>query len=299
MRQVLRATWIENRRVFIAAMMLSGIMAAALAMGGILAKSQHDTGMRDLHIVQAPGQQAINADAENRLALSSMLLLGEVLAGSLFTPLYVCFVMVPAITRSLRHRDVIFAWTQGVTQRRWLVATSAAFVTFGLLAGTVWTAGALAALAHNGWQIPGFAVYNFGIVGFAQFLVLLALGAWLAMRLRSSIPVQGITFLAWALLLVGLGRLRQIVLSGAVQTSPKPPLGSLTLSVLCVSRSGSVLGQYPIGCNASTHTAFSYISPDWFWPLQGTEFLLLGVVALLIGWMTMRSLIRLDLPRPE
>jgi hypothetical protein len=111
------------------------------------------------------------------------------------------FVGAPLLARELEHGTLRFAWTQGITRRRWLLSKT------GLLAAaTVLGAGAASALVMW-WRSPfdtlegrmapaGFDVEGLVVPGYALFA--LALGVLAGLVFRRTVAAMTATLLVFA-----------------------------------------------------------------------------------------------------
>jgi hypothetical protein len=110
------------------------------------------------------------------------------------------FIGAPLLARELEHGTHSFAWTQGVTRRRWLLAKTS------LLAGATVVAGAIASVVVMWWRAPfdtlegrmapsGFDIE--GLVVPAYALYALVLGVLAGLIFRRSVAAMTATLVAF------------------------------------------------------------------------------------------------------
>jgi hypothetical protein len=110
------------------------------------------------------------------------------------------FVGAPLLARELEHGTFRFAWTQGITRRRWLLSKTTL-----LAVGTILAAVALSALVQW-WRAPfdtlegrmspsGFDIE--GVVVPAYALFALSLGVLAGLLLRRTVAAMGVTLVAF------------------------------------------------------------------------------------------------------
>jgi hypothetical protein len=110
------------------------------------------------------------------------------------------FVGAPLLARELEHGTHRFAWTQGVTRRRWLLSKTSLLAAATLLAGAVasgivmWWRGPFDTLegrmAPNGFDIEGLVVP-------AYALFALAVGVLAGLVLRRTVAAMSVTLLVF------------------------------------------------------------------------------------------------------
>ena len=125
-----------------------------------------------------------------------------VLRGAVALPAFAgLFLGAPLLARELEHGTYRFAWTQGVTRRRWLLSNTA------LLAGATLVAGGVASLVVTWWRGPfdtlegrmspsAFDVE--GVVVPAYALFALALGVLAGLAFRRTLAAMMATLVAFA-----------------------------------------------------------------------------------------------------
>ena len=116
----------------------------------------------------------------------------------------------PLVARELETGTTQFAWTQGITRRRWLAtkvgwALLAAAAWGGAVSALVtWWSGPVNVLQHQNFQPSQFDIQGIVPVGYAVFAV--ALGLAMGTLLRRTLPAMAITVGVFTFLRLVIGQ---------------------------------------------------------------------------------------------
>lgn len=161
----------------------------------------------------------------------------------------------PLVARELESGTNQFAWTQGITRKRWLAAqigwTLLAAAAWGgaVSALVTWWSGPVNALKQQNFQPGQFDIQGIVPVGYAVFAV--ALGIAVGTLLRRTLPAMAITVVVFTFLRLVIGQdFRSHYMTALTKTfsfvrPPVLPAGSYWLV------SGSLVG--PAGRVAGSH----------------------------------------------
>jgi hypothetical protein len=208
-----------------------------------------------------------------------------------------------------------FAWTQGVSRRRWMLTN----IGWALLAAAAW-GGALAAL-FTWWRGPANAVFSpLGLVSFdvqgvvpvAYAVFAMAFGIAAGALFRRVVPAitttLGVVVAVRVVVVLFVRRHVPPGVSEIVSLYATIPANAWKLSEQIVSPTGTVLAGPPAACPAigrsqsdlsclvshGYHRIITYLPASRFWPAQGIEsgiflVLALGLVVFTLWWSTTRD----------
>ncbi|GAA5200936.1 ABC transporter permease [Rugosimonospora acidiphila] len=245
----------------------------------------------------------------------------------LFAPVLVgMFWGAPLVAREVEQGTHRFAWTQGVSRRRWTLTKAA------LVGGFVVLAAVAYALLIN-WWIQPFTVGNGsrlasglfdsqGVVPVAYTLFAVALGVFAGSYWRKVLPAMGVTLAGFAVVRLGVALIARpnfgtpeiakipvasqaifndfngnLVLDRAVRLAD----GTTVMNDAMVSCPGGRARPVPAGgdplaaaCGKpGTYNWLSYQPADRFWPFQYIEagiFVVLAAVLLLLAFRKVRQI---------
>jgi hypothetical protein len=234
----------------------------------------------------------------------------------------------PLVAHELQTGTVRFAWTQGVTRRRWL-AVRAGWVLAGtaLLTGTVsalvtWWSGPNNALQANGFQPGRFDIMGIAPVGYTVFAM--ALGITAGAVTRRVVPAIGLTlagFIAARAVIFGWARQHYMgavthvygltqgytppgaawQIASGVSTPAGQLVGMTDGAVIAPNVSASVVppschgaDQAVLACmqSAGFRQFVTYQPADRYWAFQGIEtgiFVALAAALLAVTWYVIRK----------
>jgi hypothetical protein len=208
----------------------------------------------------------------------------------------------PLVPREFEAGTEDFAWTQGVTRRRWVLTN----LGWALLAAAVW-GGALAAL-FTWWRGPDNAIdgpvkfISFdvqGVVPVAYTVFAMALGIAAGALFRRVVPAIMATLLVFAAVRIVIALYFRLLFAVSQNVSPlagAPPLSySLGADILpgtagpttaCANAAGGQ--QISLSCLAmhGYQNHISYLPASRFWPVQGAESGIFLVLALALAILT-------------
>jgi ABC-type transport system involved in multi-copper enzyme maturation permease subunit len=205
----------------------------------------------------------------------------------------------PLVAREFEASTQDFAWTQGVTRRRWVAAN----LGWALLAAAAW-GGALAAL-FTWWRGPDNAVDGpvkliyfdvQGVTPIAYTVFAMALGIAAGALFRRVVPAITTTlviFLAVRIVTALVLRPQFAVSKNVSPLAGTPPLSwSLSADILPSAAASTACanasGQQGVSCLAA-HGApehITYLPASRFWPVQGVESGIFLVLALALAIFT-------------
>jgi ABC-type transport system involved in multi-copper enzyme maturation permease subunit len=222
----------------------------------------------------------------------------------------------PLVAGEFEARTEDFAWTQGVTRRRWVLTN----IGWALLLAALW-GGALAAL-FTWWRGPANAVYgpvelvSFDIQGVAPVayaVFAMALGIAAGAFFRRVVPAITTTFVVFvALRIVAALVLRKdLAVSKNVSPLASVPALSWRLGSQYISPTGAVANGSSVGAGCANvaggqqgalsclaahgyHAHITFLPTSRFWPVQGVESglflaLALALMAFTFWWVTTRE----------
>ena len=210
-----------------------------------------------------------------------------------------------------------FAWSQGVTRRRWVLTN----IGWALLAAAAW-GGALAAL-FTWWRGPANAVFgpvellSFDIQGVAPVayaVFAMALGIAAGALFRRVVPAITTTLVVFAALrlVTALVLRKDLAVSKNVSPLANVPALAWGLGSNYISPSGAIANgttgtsaacanvaggqQAALSCLAAHgyHQHMTYLPTSRFWPVQGVESGIFAILALALAiftywWVTTRE----------
>ncbi|MER7015357.1 ABC transporter permease [Saccharopolyspora sp. NPDC000359] len=173
------------------------------------------------------------------------------------------FVGAPLVAREVEQRTYRYAWTQGVSRRRWLSTKVLLLGAVVLLLSTAYTA------VHMWWFAPvagqqgWFTIYNqAGVVFPAYCLFSFVLGVAAGAVVRQTVVAMVITLVGGVVAMFGMSLLR---LRFAEPVTLFGPADSTAIDD--VARLGDVLGSG----GSPTATFVTFHPAERFWPFQFTE----------------------------
>ena len=235
----------------------------------------------------------------------------------------------PLIARELEDNTIAFAWTQGVTRRRWLTWNVGSMLLGGALWGAVMAAGVSwwrttdnVAMFPSGRLSPWFFDIQ-GIVPIAYAVFAIALGIFLGVVVKRAVPAIALTLgvfagariiiadfvrphlLPVATLRLPFGNGNSLQRSGAWILSRatfsgtgqlvKPPFVVTDFPAACRPGGTQSFGGVPACLNAhGWHTVFAYQPAGRFWPFQSMEAGIFLVLSALAIWLTYKIVLRRD-----
>lgn len=219
----------------------------------------------------------------------------------------------PLVAGEFEANTQDFAWTQGVTRRRWVLTN----IGWALLAAAAW-GGALAVLL-TWWRGPANAIFGpvglvsfdiQGVVPVAYAVFAMALGIAVGALFRRVVPAITTTLVVFAVLriVVALVLGEHLAVSKNVSTLATVPPLAWNFGHEFISPTGAAWapggacsnlgldGRAGRACLAAHgyHQHLTYLPASSFWPVQGIEsgifvVLALGCVLFTLWWLTTRE----------
>ena len=213
----------------------------------------------------------------------------------------------PLVAREVEASTQDFAWTQGVTRRRWVVTN----LGWALLAAAAW-GGALAAL-FTWWRGPDNAVdgpVKFiyfdvqGVTPIAYTVFAMALGIAAGALFRRVVPAITTTLVVFPAVRIVTALFLRPLFAVSKNVSPlagTPPLSwslsadilpSAAASTACANASGQRGRVVALAAHSAEHII--YLPANRFWPVQGVESGIFLVLALALAIFTYWSVTTRD-----
>ena len=265
------ASWRQHRTamLLVAAVLAAGVtvlLVTGLQLHGQLARPYYQG---------HPARVAALADRRTGGPVSLLTLLpfaGGILLGA------------PLVAREFRRYTVAFAWTQGVTARRWLGSQVAGIG--GVLAVAALILGLLywwwaAPLAGLGFAWSDFAVYPVAIVGWS--LLSFSLAVWISVYSRSPGGAMILSVLAMLVLTYASELGRDYLIPAATRLARAPGVFATP------PRSGDMMNVHTVVVGGRRFEQVVYQPLSHFWLLQGVEGAIMLALAGLIIALAIRG----------
>jgi hypothetical protein len=196
-------TWRQHRAALIGACAVLGADLAYMLFTGLRMRSAlASLGLNSCHAAARCGQLVTLFNSEYDVWRNNGLIVMQVL------PMFVgVFVGGPLLARELETGTFRFAWTQGTGRTRWVIAKLA------LVAAVIAAAAAVVSVTCGWWLDPfvsrGWSRLSpnvFPLTGLAfpaWTLLAFALGVFVGMLIRRTVPAMGTALAVWAVLAIG------------------------------------------------------------------------------------------------
>jgi hypothetical protein len=267
-------TWRQQRKAAIVGSLVLVIVAAALLVLGVTARSSTKHADLPSCLSSAAGCGAALTHLQHRYQW-----LPPVAASLMALPLLAgMFWGAPLVASEIETGTYRMAWSQSVSRRHWistklaLVLGATAITTLGLSLLAVWAFDPLIPVVGNRFRGGWFDVQ--GTVPAAYALFALALGTCAGAVLRRTLPAMATTLVGFAVVRIFFHNLRRDFFTPSVKTVSTfigdKPVGF---------RPGDwILSQSPTGVptsgpptNGPPASIFHYLPAARFWHLQGVE----------------------------
>jgi hypothetical protein len=188
-------TWVTWRQYRFQAVFAAALFAALTAV--LLITGLHAASVWHFALAHCATSNSCASLVGSNLSLGSPIIAVLVVATSAVPALPGLLWGAPTVATELETGTNQFAWTQGITRRRWLaVRTAWLLLAAAVLAGAVsaivtWWSGPYNALTADAFQVNRFDVTDIVPVGYAIFAM--ALGICAGVLLRRTLPALAVT----------------------------------------------------------------------------------------------------------